>query len=158
MNIGSKLRALRADRNLTTPEVASMAGVTQSTISELENDKRSPSLNTLEKICDALKVPIMEVLPIEHHIDFLGYSLTKEEHKIISYLHSLSIEERELWFTANDIFHKMTTKEKKRFIATNGHSFSKEEKELIEFYGRMIPEERKNFYSLLKSLLLNRKN
>lgn len=153
MNIGSKIRALRLDRGMTTPEVAALAGVTQSTISDIENDNRSPQINTLEKICNALNVPIIEVLPIEHHLDFIGYSLSQDEHKIITYIHSLSMEERKAWFEAIEIFKKMSLREMKRYIASNGYSFSKEEKELFEIYSALSPEERKNFYALFKSLL-----
>ncbi|MDF2646852.1 MAG: helix-turn-helix transcriptional regulator [Paenibacillus sp.] len=153
MNIGSKIRALRLDRGMTTPQVAAIAGVTQSTISEIENDNRSPQVNTLEKICNALNVPITEVLPIEHHLDFLDYSLSQDEHKIITYLHSLSLEERKAWSSANDIIKKMPLTEKKRFIETNGYSYSKEEKDILDIYSRLSPEERKNFYALFKSLV-----
>jgi transcriptional regulator with XRE-family HTH domain len=153
MNIGSKIRALRLDRDMTTPELAAKAKVTQSTISEIENDNRSPSLNTLEKICNALNVPIMEVLPIQQHLGFLDYSLSQDEQIIIAYLHSLTKEERETWLAANDILKKMSMIEKKRFIVANGYSYSKDEIELLDIYGRLSPDERKHFYALFKSLL-----
>ncbi|RCW41649.1 helix-turn-helix domain-containing protein [Paenibacillus prosopidis] len=157
MNIGSKIRALRLDRDMTTPEVAAKANVTQSTISEVENDNRSPSLNTLEKICNALNVPIMEVLPIEHHLGLLRYSISQDEKNILTYLHSLTKEEREIWFDAYNIVKKMPLNEKKQFIATNGYSFTKEEKELLDIYSQLSQEERKNFYALFSSLLKSKK-
>lgn len=93
MNIGTKMRTLRMDRGLTSVELAQLAGTTQSTISDIENDNRSPQLSTLAKICNALNVPIMEVLPVEHHLPN-GYSLSEEEKELIDIFHKMSCEQR----------------------------------------------------------------
>jgi len=54
MQLGEKLRRLRRSRGLTQEELATRADVTRSFISQLETNKTSPSLDTLEKILRAL--------------------------------------------------------------------------------------------------------
>jgi transcriptional regulator with XRE-family HTH domain len=94
MNIGSKVKALRHARGLLSAELAERADVAQSTISEVESDKRSPTLDTLEKICAALHVPIMEVLPLEHHLDKKAEALSNDELELITLLQKMKSEER----------------------------------------------------------------
>lgn len=52
--IGSKLRELRRRRDLGVRELAIRSGVSHSTISLMERDKMSPSIDTLGAVLDAL--------------------------------------------------------------------------------------------------------
>ncbi|MER8710239.1 cupin domain-containing protein [Mesorhizobium sp. M1088] len=52
--IGSKLRELRRRRDLGVRELASRSGLSHSTISLIERDRMSPSIDTLGAILDAL--------------------------------------------------------------------------------------------------------
>ncbi|MER8824687.1 cupin domain-containing protein [Mesorhizobium sp. M0991] len=52
--IGSKLRELRRRRHLGVRELATRSGVSHSTISLIERDKMSPSIDTLWAVLDAL--------------------------------------------------------------------------------------------------------
>jgi len=52
--IGDKLRELRHRRNLGVRELAQRSGVSHSTISLIERDKISPSVDTLNAILDSL--------------------------------------------------------------------------------------------------------
>ena len=54
MNIGSKIRRLRQEKNLTQDELASRCELSKGFISQLENDLTSPSLNTLANILESL--------------------------------------------------------------------------------------------------------
>ncbi|MDI3473484.1 MAG: hypothetical protein PWQ20_1233 [Thermotogaceae bacterium] len=54
MKIGEKIRRLRLSRGLTQEELAVRTDLTRGFISQLENDKTSPSIVTLEKILTAL--------------------------------------------------------------------------------------------------------
>ncbi len=62
MKIGSKIRIFREQRNLTANKLAKSAKISQSFLSNVERDISSPSLDTLEKICDALDVSIITLL------------------------------------------------------------------------------------------------
>ena len=57
MRYGKAIRICRAAKGLSQKELASKAGIGSSHISLIEAGKRSPSLGTVEKICDALNVP-----------------------------------------------------------------------------------------------------
>lgn len=54
LRIGSRLRELREAQGLTSTQLGEMCGLTQSTISKVENGKWSVSLDILSKICEAL--------------------------------------------------------------------------------------------------------
>src|SRR5438105_5217000 len=56
--LGLKLRQLRQDANQTLQELADLAGVSQSLISQVERGLVSPSITTLRRLAAALKVPI----------------------------------------------------------------------------------------------------
>ncbi|WP_163557448.1 cupin domain-containing protein [Halomonas sp. NO4] len=57
-NVGGRLRELRQARRLSQRELAKRAGVTNSTISLIEQNSVSPSVSSLKKILDALPVSI----------------------------------------------------------------------------------------------------
>lgn len=52
--IGSKLRELRRRRDLGVRELAARSGISHSTISLIERDRMSPSIDTLGAVLDAL--------------------------------------------------------------------------------------------------------
>jgi transcriptional regulator with XRE-family HTH domain len=58
MTVGSNLRRLRRERELEQAPLAKLAGSSQQTISEIENDKRDPRESTLVKLAGALGVPV----------------------------------------------------------------------------------------------------
>jgi transcriptional regulator with XRE-family HTH domain len=60
LGIGQVLRRLRVEKSLTLQQIADMLGVTASYLSQLENEKVSPSIQTLKNIADVLEVSILE--------------------------------------------------------------------------------------------------
>src|SRR3990170_1370473 len=56
--VGAQIRRRRHDRNLTLAGVAELTGLNIGYLSQLENDKASPSLETLASLAAALDVPI----------------------------------------------------------------------------------------------------
>jgi transcriptional regulator with XRE-family HTH domain len=56
VTIGSRLRRLRQERSITQSQLAKLIGVRQSHISKIENNRSSVSIETLEKIANALGV------------------------------------------------------------------------------------------------------
>jgi transcriptional regulator with XRE-family HTH domain len=56
--VGRQVKRLRADRALTLAQVAERTGMNVGYLSQIENDKASPSLESLSAIADALDVPI----------------------------------------------------------------------------------------------------
>ena len=56
--IGQQLRAARLARDLNLIQVAELAGMTEATVSKIENGKWSVSLDILERVCKALDVTL----------------------------------------------------------------------------------------------------
>jgi transcriptional regulator with XRE-family HTH domain len=58
VNVGQRLRELRAERDLSIRALAEQSGLAVNTLSLIENNKTSPSVSTLQQISAALEVPI----------------------------------------------------------------------------------------------------
>lgn len=56
--VGAEIRRRRRDRGLTLARVAAVTGLNIGYLSQVENDKASPSLETLSALAEALDVPI----------------------------------------------------------------------------------------------------
>lgn len=60
--VGEELRKARLDAGMSQEKVALEAGVDRSYLSELENNKWSPTVEMLYRICDALGVAASDIL------------------------------------------------------------------------------------------------
>jgi transcriptional regulator with XRE-family HTH domain len=60
--VGAQVRRLRTDRGLTLAQVGELADLNVGYLSQVENDKASPSLETLAAIADVFEVPISWLL------------------------------------------------------------------------------------------------
>lgn len=58
LSLGTKLRALRKERDLTQRDLASLASLSANAISLIERDEISPSVATLQRLATALNVKI----------------------------------------------------------------------------------------------------
>ena len=62
MSLGEQLKLLRQEKQLSQPELAAMAGIEQSYLSKLENDKSMPSNEMLRKLLTAFGISLAELL------------------------------------------------------------------------------------------------
>lgn len=62
MTIGQKVKSFRQELNITIPQLAEMTGLSRGFISQVENDKTSLSLESLQKVSTALKIPVKSFL------------------------------------------------------------------------------------------------
>lgn len=58
LDIGSQIRSLRNQRNLTLQELSDLTGLSKPNLSQIENNIVTPPISTLLKISSALGVPI----------------------------------------------------------------------------------------------------
>lgn len=58
MNIGRAIKLCRNQKNLTKTKLAELSGLSVSYLTLLEQEKRDPNLSTIDKICQALKIPL----------------------------------------------------------------------------------------------------
>lgn len=60
MDVRQRITSLRKEAGITTNKLAKLASVGQSTLSDIESGKVKPSIDTLEKICQALGISLSE--------------------------------------------------------------------------------------------------
>lgn len=60
MNIGKLLKEYRSQRGLSQKKLSHHTGISQSFISSIESNKQSPTITTLERICEVLGITIAE--------------------------------------------------------------------------------------------------
>lgn len=61
-DVGARLRALRTEQRLSVNELAMRAGVSVGTVSQVERNKANPSVRILERLRQALSVPLSALL------------------------------------------------------------------------------------------------
>ena len=62
LDVGARLKMVRKKRGLSQRELAKRAGVTNSTISLIEQNRVSPSVSSLKKVLDGVPSDIQIVL------------------------------------------------------------------------------------------------
>lgn len=60
LQIGSVVKKLRMEKSLTLQQLADLTSLTAAYISKIENEKVSPSIQTLKRLADALEASITE--------------------------------------------------------------------------------------------------
>lgn len=60
VDYGKRIRELRSQRDITGAELARRVGLDSSQISKIENGASKPSLDALERICEALNLTLAE--------------------------------------------------------------------------------------------------
>ena len=59
-NIGEKIKKKRIEKNLKQYELAKLADMSNTFLSDIETGRSSPAIKTLEKIAKALEIEIKE--------------------------------------------------------------------------------------------------
>lgn len=70
MNIGEKIKLFRNEKGLTQDELASKCGLSKNGLWNYENNKRQPSIETLEKIAVALDKPLVDLIGMDKLLHF----------------------------------------------------------------------------------------
>lgn len=137
MKLSVKLKNLREERNLKLKELAEKSGISVSFISDIEHDRRNPSIETLKKLAKALNVPADEFLKDKNSDKNIPNELTKRDEKDI----------------AKDVEKIMSKLDKNEDGPTyyNGEEMKEEDKELfkaaLELALKRIKVENKKTYT-----------
>lgn len=62
MKLGEKIKNIRKLKNMSLRELAQITGLSKTTLSDLENNSKNPSLETLQKVSKALGTPLAELI------------------------------------------------------------------------------------------------
>ena len=78
INIGEQIKIIRNKKGITVRQLEVLSGVSNATISRIENDNQSPSIETLERICTALEISLKDFLEYNDKlpIDLLNLTST----------------------------------------------------------------------------------
>lgn len=87
MAIGKKLKELRSEKKLSQETLAKLSEVTKSSISQIENDRLSPSINTLRKIARSLGVRITYFFEDDDKPDYIRI-VRRDEHRLLTFDHT----------------------------------------------------------------------
>jgi len=74
LQLGKALRLCRTQRDLKQSELAERAGICVSYLSLLERDKRDPNLATIQRLADALQVPLTVLIFLAVDQESIGLS------------------------------------------------------------------------------------
>ncbi len=69
MDIGIRLQAVRKHKGLSQRELAKRVGVTNSTISLIEQNKVSPSISSLKKVLDGIPISLADFFTLDLPVD-----------------------------------------------------------------------------------------
>ena len=58
MDLGNIIKNIRKQKGLTQNELASLCGITQTYLSQIEGNLKEPNLSTLREISEKLKIPL----------------------------------------------------------------------------------------------------
>ena len=61
MNLGERLRSIRKNRNYTLDKIHEKSNISRATLSDWENNKRKPTISTLEKWAQAVGIDFWDI-------------------------------------------------------------------------------------------------
>jgi transcriptional regulator with XRE-family HTH domain len=100
INIGVTIRELRLERNMSQGDIEKRTGLLRCYLSRVENGHTIPSLETLQKIANALEIPLGQFFSEEAVKDVYGFSLSPDEIRFLTqiqrYAAQLSENDRRL--------------------------------------------------------------
>lgn len=91
MNVLEKVKKLQEERGWSTYKLAYEAGLTQSTLSNMFARGTCPTVDTLEKICDAFGISLSEFFETNQN----KAHVSKEELDVLNMYRALSDKEKE---------------------------------------------------------------
>ena len=86
MDVHTRITALREERGYTVNKLANLAGISQSSLREIELGMKTPRIDTLAYICDALRITLRDFFDDEE--------LTKKEDELMQEINKLTMSQR----------------------------------------------------------------
>lgn len=129
INIGSRLKKLRIDRDLTLQDVANFTGFSKALISQIENNMVMPPITTLARISKVLNVKMTYFF--EEEIDYKDYYFVKKNERKPAYREGAKhgyLYEELAHIKDNDIFETFIVTieqggEEKKLFSHEGYEF-----------------------------------
>lgn len=68
MDIAKRITDLKNAKGYTTNKLANMAGISQGFVRQVELGEKQPTVSTIEKICDALDITLIDFFQVDSEI------------------------------------------------------------------------------------------
>jgi transcriptional regulator with XRE-family HTH domain len=95
IHLGNKLRRLRVENEITIRDLSRKIGLTEAAISQIENNKRTPSISSIIKIADFFVVSIDYLVSKRASLIFSDYFHDKEFAFIFSVYAQMTKKQKE---------------------------------------------------------------
>ena len=84
--VGKRIRQLREERNWAKGTLATKAGISPSYIPKLENGEKSPTIETLNAICLAFGITLVEFFDVKNDAPFVDKvaNLTDKQKQLLN--------------------------------------------------------------------------
>ena len=86
MDIHARITQLREQRGYTVNKLANLAGISQSSLREIELGMKTPRIDTLSYICDALHITLRDFFDDE--------ALVQQEDELMQEINKLTMSQR----------------------------------------------------------------
>ncbi len=107
MSIGKKIKIARREAKLTQEELAQMTRMSRSHIAAIEIDAYNPSLLTLQRIAEVLRIPTSTL--VEDRNSSEEFSLTDEQIKLLMKFKELNHDSQQKLFGYLDALLEINT-------------------------------------------------
>lgn len=130
MTIGENIKEIRKEKRLTQKQLGDKCNINESNIRKYENGKQNPKFETLQKIADALEVPIQQIygfMPIDLYKTTEEYKTTMKRVKayesILDILRHIygNIEEKNVESEYGETPYYLVGKGKDSFVLYEGN-------------------------------------
>lgn len=131
MTVGQNIKKIRLEKGLTQKQLAEKCGMFDSALRRIENGKQNPKIETVEKIANALNIPITDIIDNNTLNLFIDKEIDKQ---------------RQLLNTVGKIFSEDT----KYALCLYDSLKPKNQTKTIGYMERLLEEEEKDYKELLK--------
>ncbi len=114
LGIGSKIREIRQEKNITIQELSEKTGLSKGLISQVENEQVSPPISTLLKIASALKTDIAHFF--QEKDDNPKVTVVRKNERIVS--GRRGVKGIDLGYSYESLAHKKINKHMDPFLVT----------------------------------------
>lgn len=98
MKIGTRLKQYRISKGLSIYKLSKETDISQNHISAIENDKRQPTVETLERLITPLGITLSELFNTNGEISFL----TDKERFIIENYRNMDISDADIFLSLSN--------------------------------------------------------
>lgn len=82
--VGMRVREYRLQRNMSQENLALTSGIHPDFLGKMERGERCPSVDTLNKVCDGLKISMSQLLDFDADISFTNKEALHRIEKVIA--------------------------------------------------------------------------